>query len=557
MHAWRWRRYHYHKRRSIFSFIIVNLILTTTLHRSLSSAQDTTPRWHLYRIVQREPISPTSFSSQSPKFDLRQVRTKVTPRIYIVDSGVKITHEEFEGRASHGRNIIDNSDDAGDCQGHGTHVAALAAGKTSGVAKQAEIVSVKILDCLGVGFCSDVTSAMMWVLAHHEETKSPASIVVMSVGSRDTKCESTARAADEMAAAGIVITAAAGNSGADACALFPAKNRATIAVGATDIDDELYTKSNFGDCVEIHGPGVRVLSAWGAGGDTTTLRSTGTSMSAPQVAAVAALIKGANPSLNVAEVKQILLDSSTKDAIHNPDGNELMQTSANRLLHAPWSRLFVDIEVDSDQEDAEKRLRKVLRLSSSKKEVTDIAALAVELVLTPSTYPAMKHSADNIATALASITSSVYLDNITAMLKPGSELRGDGSEPSIASLRYYIRVPKDNLTSMIDVYAKQAQGSRLQTISGESISLGPNPVMDAQSIIRDQGTDEGNGKSKIPFILGIVAGSVGGILLIAFLGWYSIRPRVRSRREERRLQEAIAENADNPVQFPEYMEARE
>ena len=566
----RWRWLAIYKRKVKYITITTSLLLL--MHHDTAFSQSPVPRWHLYRNVQRDPINPTTYSNQPPEFDLKTVRTKVPMRIYVVDSGIKITHEEFQGRASYGWNVIDDSNIADDCQGHGTHVAALAAGKYSGVAKAADIISVKILDCLGVGYCSDVTTAMMWILDHHEKTSSPASVVIMSVGSSDKRCESTARAADEMAASGIIITAAAGNAAADACALFPAKNRATIAVGATDISDEVYSKSNFGDCVEIHAPGVKVLSAWGAGSNTTTLKSTGTSMSAPQAGATAALIKGANPNLTVSEVKDILLDSSTKDVIYKRGDRELVQASANRLLHTPWSRLFVDVEVDSDETDAipddnfnptNNRVISTTRTSKRSRSsvnqtqnaIDENAALAIELDLKPDTYPAMKFAVDKITTALASVTNDVSLDNITAMRVAGTEVLSDGNEPRSAFLRFYVRVPSTKLDSLIQTYSHETRNDRLQEISGEKISFPPNAVLNAELVIRDRNEQNRKTASKVPLILGIIAGIVGGAALVGLVVW-RVRARVLRRLQEERMQEIAEELVDNDVQFPQFPTTR-
>jgi hypothetical protein len=86
--------------------------------------------------------------------------------IYVVDSGLETTHQEFARagggapRASHGWDFVDDRREARDCDGHGTHVSASAAGLQVGVAKEAEVVAVRILDCQGSGTISDTVAAL-------------------------------------------------------------------------------------------------------------------------------------------------------------------------------------------------------------------------------------------------------------------------------------------------------------------------------------------------------------------------------------------------------------
>lgn len=113
--------------------------------------------WHLDRLDQEEGLD----SCYTPN-----VKPRVKPVLYVIDSGVYDKHSEFsQNIVSHGYNFQERSWDSGDCSGHGSHVAALAAGKSFGVAGSipVDIVSVRILDCKGRGSCSGMVKAMDWV----------------------------------------------------------------------------------------------------------------------------------------------------------------------------------------------------------------------------------------------------------------------------------------------------------------------------------------------------------------------------------------------------------
>jgi len=210
-------------------------------------------------------------------------------RIYIVDTGVDALHPEFSGRVVDGFDAFGQNLDQTDCNGHGTHVAGIAAGDYFGVAKSATIVPVRVMDCDGRGNTSTLTDGINWIIASHS---GGVGIVNMSIGGQS---DSEVNAATEkLISAGLVVVAAAGNSSSDACSYSPAGASGVIAVGAIDYDKQRASFSNWGTCVDVAAPGVRINSANYAN-YRESLRMSGTSQAAPFVAgAIATYVASGN-----------------------------------------------------------------------------------------------------------------------------------------------------------------------------------------------------------------------------------------------------------------------
>lgn len=225
---------------------------------------------------------------------------------YVIDTGIQINHPDFGGRATWGANFVDRSNSDGN--GHGTHVAGTIGGTTYGVAKNVDLVAVKVLDSRGSGSFAGVIDGINWVA---QNARGP-SVANMSLGGPASAAVDRAVAA--AIRSGVTFVLAAGNNNGDACSLSPAREPSAITVGATDRRDRRSSFSNFGRCLDIFAPGTDITSTWN-NGRTRTI--SGTSMAAPHVAGVAALILE-NGNSSPAAVARSLISSSTTGAVTNP-----------------------------------------------------------------------------------------------------------------------------------------------------------------------------------------------------------------------------------------------
>lgn len=225
--------------------------------------------------------------------------------VYVVDTGVRADHFEFTSNVRAGFSNVNDGRGTDDCNGHGTHTAALIAGKTYGKASSATIVPVRVFDCSGFAWTSSVVQGIDWAIQDH--VSGPA---VLNISISGPLSGSFNAAIERAVADGIVVVAAAGNNNKDACNYSPASASSAITVGAVDQSGAKWEYSNFGKCVDIVAPGVSITSAWYTS-PTETKVLKGTSQAAPQISAIAANILSENPGMSVADVTSRIVGAST------------------------------------------------------------------------------------------------------------------------------------------------------------------------------------------------------------------------------------------------------
>lgn len=268
----------------------------------IDATQDSPPSWGLDRIDQAGTAGDNAYTYPDSAGE------GVTA--YVIDTGVRTTHEEFGGRAGSGFDAVDNDDSADDGNGHGTHVAGTIAGETYGVAKKAKIVAVRVLDDSGSGTTEQVVAGIDWVTENH---KGP-SVANMSLGGGAD--EALDAAVQKAIASGVTFAVAAGNESSDASTSSPARVPEAITVASSTVDDEQSSFSNYGSLVDIYAPGSDITSSWNDS-DTGSDTISGTSMATPHVVGAAAVYLGGHPDATPEEVSTALAEGATPDAISN------------------------------------------------------------------------------------------------------------------------------------------------------------------------------------------------------------------------------------------------
>jgi subtilisin family serine protease len=234
--------------------------------------------------------------------------------VAILDTGIDLDHKDLKNNIEGGYMAIQTGRYAlarkrtyNDDHNHGTHVAGIVAAVKGngigvvGVAPEADLYAVKVLDQNGSGYLSDIIEGIQWAI----DTRSDANpdndiqIINMSFGTSTNSflLEWALIAAEDE---GIMLVAAAGNGGpSEGTVLYPAAYPSVVAAGATDQQDAVASFSSRGTKVELSAPGVAILSTIATGGYQAY---SGTSMASPHVAGAAALMLQANPSATPVEV---------------------------------------------------------------------------------------------------------------------------------------------------------------------------------------------------------------------------------------------------------------
>ncbi len=270
------------------------------------------PSWGLDRIDQRDPPLEGRYRYPNEAPDVHA---------YVLDTGVRATHADFDGRVLPGYDFNGDDPDASDGNGHGTFIAGIIGGRKYGVAKKIKIVPVKVLGDNGSGSISDVIAGIDWVTANAVK---PA-VANMSLGGPANVALDTA--VRNSIASGVSYTVAAGGSASNAGNYSPARVTEALTIGASGMNDCVSTTTNTGSVLDMFAPGVNIVGPWATSNFATATLS-GSSLSAPHVAGAAGIYLQAHPTATAAQVQTALIAASTKDRLCN-----VPQDTPNRLLY--------------------------------------------------------------------------------------------------------------------------------------------------------------------------------------------------------------------------------
>ncbi len=368
--------------------------LTVSLNQVSPQNQAT---WGLDRIDQADRPLDTQYRFNA---------TGTGVNAFIIDTGITADHTEFTGRVLPGYSAINDGRGTADCNGHGTHVSGTVGGTTWGVAKQAKLIPVRVLDCAGSGSWSGVIAGIDWVAG---STLRPA-VANLSLGGGFSSSVNAAVAG--AVAKGVTMVVAAGNDNLNACSYSPASEPSAITVGATTSGDVRASYSNYGACVDVFAPGSSITSAWYTGTSATNTIS-GTSMATPHVVGVVALALQGNPEALPPAVADYIVSTSTLNRLTSTGTG-----SPNRLLYALGS---TTVPAPAVQTVAVKALSGVAvkagngwaaKVTISVRDVNTSAAVA-NATVTGTFVPGGTGSCVTASTGSCTVTSAAFSKSVT------------------------------------------------------------------------------------------------------------------------------------------------
>ncbi|WP_246001429.1 S8 family peptidase [Allorhizocola rhizosphaerae] len=281
-----------------------------TVHIGPLATQPNPPSWGLDRIDQRNLPLDKSYTAPNNASNVHA---------YILSTGIRTTHTDFGGRAIHGRDTVDNDNDATDCHGHGTFMAGVVGGANHGVAKGVNLVAMRILNCQGSATYAQVIAGVDWVTAN---ARRPA-VAFLPVGGGANNAVDTA--VRNSIASGVSYVLSSGSG--DSCTSSPGRVTEGITVDGSNASDAVMPSSASGSCIDLFAPGMSITSTWWTT-DAATNTISGGSPAGAHAAGVAALIVSANPTWTAAQVHARIVADATPGVLTSvPPG------APNRLLY--------------------------------------------------------------------------------------------------------------------------------------------------------------------------------------------------------------------------------
>jgi len=257
--------------------------------------------------------------------------------VYVLDSGVLYEHEQLRGHTKYsGYDPMDvykrESRRGQDCHGHGTQVASVVGGRSSGVAGGVQVFSVRVLDCENRGVWSVVIDGLQHVSQEVAQRGRPAVLLMAFIGPRSQTVTSVLR---QLYIGGLLAVASAGNDFQDSCRFTPGGQAEVLTAGGTDRQDQMYQRSNYGSCVDVLAPAVAITVA-DRSCSTCYTQANGTSFSAALSAGVAAMILGQEPLLAPLDLKRKVVSTAVRDVVSLPAS--VRSFTSNRLLQVPGNQ---------------------------------------------------------------------------------------------------------------------------------------------------------------------------------------------------------------------------
>ena len=317
-----------------------------------ASMKDSLKAHSSIRFIERDPEVKTTSQIMSWGYQSLAVQTAAKSgftgkgvRIGILDTGVRLDHPDLH--LSGGVTFVQGTSSPNDDNGHGTHVAGIIAAQNNeigsvGVAPEAQIYAVKVLDRNGEGNQSDVAAGINWAM---EQGLDLINLSITSPSGSFLLEETLQKAYDR----GILIVAASGNYPSSyneqINVLYPARYSTVIAVGSVDEKQVRSSFSYYGSDLEFVAPGEKIYSTMNGSGNEAYGFSTGTSMAAPFVTGMAALYKQSYPELSPSGIRTYMQKSTLDLGSKGKDdeyGFGLVQPPSNKEVS-----IFPDVPVDS------------------------------------------------------------------------------------------------------------------------------------------------------------------------------------------------------------------